>query len=75
MKIRRLKYKLEAGSLRIGRPTKPELIVVGGPRPYLWVGSDKDGCFGTRDLKDLKGLYKALKEILETERMRKHGTF
>lgn len=61
------RYILEAGSLRIGRPERPELHVVGGSSPYIWIGSDKGGCFGTRDLKDLKGLYRELKKIMEAD--------
>ena len=65
MSVRRVKYKLEGGSLRIGRPENPELVVVGGSRPYLWIGEASGLCFATRDLKDMKGLYNALKEVFK----------
>ena len=65
MSVRRVKYKLEKGSLRIGMPKEPELYVVGGPSPYIWVGEKSGFCYATRDLKDMKGLYNALKEVFE----------
>lgn len=43
-------YKLEAGEKLDRSPNGPILKVVGGPRPYLWIGNDaKDDkmCFAT----------------------------
>ena len=58
------KYKLEPGGMSY-KSEQPELHVVGGSHPYIWIGTDKNGCFGTRDLKDLKGLYRELKKVME----------
>lgn len=73
MGIKPVKYKLEPG-MNIHICQHPEMHVVGGGSPYLWIGNDTGGCYGTRDLKDLKGLYNALKQVMHDEQMRKHGT-
>ena len=61
--MRSFKYKLELGF----RGEKPILHIVGGLHPYIWIGDDKKGCYGTKDLKDMKGLRNALNEVFKEE--------